>query len=689
MKRAGRFMRLRALILSALVLAAFGVVILRAAKVQLFDRSRLQRLARDQTRREIEWAPRRGLINDRRGQPLAVTQDVDSVFADPGAFATRAERETAARELARALHLDARKILRKLDGEKRFVWIQRRVDELAAARVRALGLDGVELVKEPKRFYPQRELAGHVLGFVGEEAGQEGVERELDPFLRGKTVSLPAVRDARGALVLGQGAPDAGALTGATVTLTLDSAIQLAAERELAKAVAAVHAAAGWAIVMDVNDGAVLALASSPSFDANKPGRDPAVWRNRAVQDQLEPGSTIKSFVVAAALDSGALQPDETLFCENGLWNHLGRKLHDDHPIAYATPTAVLVRSSNICAAKIGERLGKARLISYLRAFGFGEKTLVGLPGEGRGSVRDPARMPQIAVDTMSFGQGMSATGLQTVAAMAAIANGGTLLKPYLIEKVVGPDGAILLSRGREEVRRVLRPETAAQVAAMLEEVTRKGGTGTRAALADFRVAGKTGTAQKVDPVRGGYGEKRLASFLGFVPAEAPRLAILVAVDEPEGKVYGGEVAAPAWGAIASESLRQLGVVPQRSREDVFALPRPPREETELAATAAPNRIAGNFAVDPGAPPDGPARPPGAPGPRRPLGQGEVLVPDLSGLVARSAVRTLSELSLLAELRGSGTAVAQKPSAGSVVKRGARVRVVLAPPGPPGVERRP
>jgi cell division protein FtsI (penicillin-binding protein 3) len=671
MKRAGRFMRLRALLLATLVLAAFGMVIVRAAKVQLFDRSRLQRLARDQTRREIEWAPRRGPINDRRGQPLAVTQDVDSVFADPSAFATRAERETAARELSRALHLDARKILRKLDGEKRFVWIQRRVDELSAARVRALGLDGVELVKEPKRFYPQRELAGHVLGFVGEEAGQEGLERELDPFLRGKTVSLPAVRDARGALVLGQGAPDAGALTGATVTLTLDSAIQLAAERELSKAVAAVHAAAGWAIVMDVNDGAILALASSPSFDANKPGRDPAVWRNRAVQDQLEPGSILKAFVVAAALDSGALRPDETLFCENGLWNHLGRKIHDDHPIAYATPTLVLARSSNICAAKIGERLGKERLISSLRAFGFGEKTGIGLPGEGRGSLRNPANMPQIAVVTTSFGQGMSATGLQTVAAMAAIANGGTLLKPYLIEKVVGPDGAVLLSRGRAEVRRVLRPKAAAQVAAMLEEVTRKGGTGNRAALADFRVAGKTGTAQKVDPVRGGYGDKRLASFLGFVPVEAPRLAILVAVDEPEGRIYGGDVAAPAWGAIASEALRQLGVVPQRSREDVFALSLVPREETELAATAAPVRAVGNFSLESGA------------------RANQVLMPDLLGLAARSVVRTLSELSLLPELRGSGTAVAQQPRAGSIVKRGARVRVVLAPPGRPGVERRP
>ena len=566
--RAGRFLRLRVLVLGAVICGAFAVVIARAAKVQLFDRSRLSRLARDQTRREIEWAPRRGLIQDRRGQPLAVTQEVDSIFADPGAFTGPGASAAAATALGRALRMNPARLLRKLQSEKRFVWIQRRVDEAAAERVRALALDGVELVKEPKRFYPQRELAGHVLGFVGDEAGQEGIERQLDPLLRGKTLSMAAVRDARGATVLTQGAPDLAALTGATVTLTLDSEIQLAAERELGKAVAGSHAVGGWAVVMDVHSGAVLALAVSPAFDANKPGRDPSVWRDRAVQDQLEPGSTIKSFVISAALDAGVLRRDEPLFCENGAWKHLGKTIHDVDKTGAATPTVVLVKSSNICAAKIAERLGKERLIAYLRAFGFGEKTGIGLPGEGRGELRDPAHMAGIALDTTAFGQGMSATGLQTVAAMAAIANGGTLLRPYIVEKVVGSDGVVIAQRGREEVRRVLKPESAAQITAMLEEVTQKGGTGTAAALADFRVAGKTGTAQKVDPVRGGYGSKRLASFLGFLPAEAPRVAILVAVDEPEGrKHFGGDVAAPAWGAIASEALRQLGVAPQRSKE--------------------------------------------------------------------------------------------------------------------------
>lgn len=561
--KAGRGTRLRALALGGALLCAFGVVIARAAKVQLFDEARLSRLARDQTRREIEWAPRRGLITDRRGQPLAVTQDVDSVFADPASFAEAGKREVAATLLARALGQPREKVLKKLTGERRFVWLARRVDEATAERVADLRLDGVELVKEPKRFYPQRELAGHVLGFVGDEAGQEGLERELEPLLKGKALSVPAVRDARGATVLKQGAPDPSQLTGATVTTTLDSAIQLAAERELAKAVHAAKAAGGWAIVLDVQTGAVLALAGAPTFDANKPGRDPAVWRNRAVQDQLEPGSTIKSFLMAVAFEEKALRPDEALWCEQGAWRTLGHTLHDTHPIGWAGPTEILSESSNICAAKIGLKVGGPRLVAGLRAFGFGERTGVGLPGEGRGLLRDPARMPQIAVATTAFGQGMSATGLQTVAAMAAIANGGVLLKPYLVERVVGPDGKVLVARGREEVRRVLQPRTAARVTAMLEEVVRKG-TGTRAALADFRVAGKTGTAQKVDPVRGGYGEKRLSSFLGFAPVEAPRVAVLVAIDEPEGKKTGGEVAAPAWGQIAGEALRQLGVTPAR-----------------------------------------------------------------------------------------------------------------------------
>jgi len=652
-------MRVRAALAGAALLLGFGVVLARAAKVQLLDRARLSRLARDQTRREIEWAPRRGPIADRRGTTLAVTQDVDSIFADPAAFTTHRERAAAADLLARALRADRAKVLGRLAGEKRFVWLKRRVDEDTAARVAGLGLDGVELVKEPKRFYPQRALAGHVLGFVGEEGGQEGLERELDASLRGKPVSVQAVRDARGATVLAQGAPDPVDLTGATVTLTLDSAIQLTAERELSRAVASSRASAGWAAVIDVQSGAVLALASDPAFDANKPGRDPAVWRNRAVQDQLEPGSTLKSFVVAAALDAGVLDPAKPLYCENGVWERNGHLLHDSHKIRWATPAAVLRESSNICAAKIGEALGKQRLVAALRAFGFGERTFVGLPGEARGALPDPGRMPNIAVDTVSFGQGLSATGLQTVMAMAAIANGGLLLKPFIVSKVVAPDGKVLLQRQREEVRRVLRPATAREITAMLEQVVEKG-TGMKARVSGFRVAGKTGTAQKVDPVRGGYGDKRLASFLGFLPADEPRLAILVAVDEPEGDVFGGSVAAPAWSAIAAEALRQIGVAPDSAREEIaFA---------SVAQTPDDEVSAEELELD---------REP-QPASRKP---DRSVVPDLTGLPARSAVRRLAEAALEPELRGSGRTVAQSPRPGAIVKRGARVRVTLAPSG--------
>jgi cell division protein FtsI (penicillin-binding protein 3) len=660
---AGRWVRLRAALTGAVLLLCFGVVLARAAKVQLLDRGRLSRLARDQTRREIEWAPRRGLITDRRGAKLAVTQDVDSIFADPAAFTTPRERSSAADLLARALRTDRAKVLARLAGEKRFVWLKRRVDEVAAARVAGLGLDGVELVKEPKRFYPQRALAGHVLGFVGEEGGQEGLERELDASLKGKPVSVQAVRDARGATVLAQGAPDTADLTGATVTLTLDSAIQLAAERELSRAVASSRATAGWAAVVDVQSGAVLALASNPAFDANKPGRDPAVWRNRAVQDQLEPGSTIKSFVVAAALDARVLDPAKPLYCENGSWERYGHVLHDTHRVGWATPAAVLRESSNICAAKIGESLGKQRLVAALRAFGFGERTGVGLPGEAKGSMPDPARMPNISVDTVSFGQGLSATGLQTVMAMAAIANGGLLLRPFIVSKVVAPDGKVLLQRQREEVRRVIKPATAREIAAMLEEVVEKG-TGMKARVSGFRVAGKTGTAQKVDPIRGGYGEKRLASFLGFLPADDPKLAILVAVDEPEGDVFGGSVAAPAWSAIGAEALRQIGVAPDSARE-----------EAELASIAPPQEDEQPPEADAEADPE--IRPPAAAS--RPPKQS--VVPDLTGLPARSAVRKLAEAALEPELRGSGRTIAQSPRPGAIVKRGARVRVTLAPSG--------
>ena len=625
-------------------------MLLRAAKVQLFDRARLSRLAREQTRREIEWAPRRGKISDRNGAPLAVTQDVDSIFADPSAFTTQQEREAAASALARALRRDRADLLRRISQKnRRFVWIQRRADEAQAARVAKLGIDGIELVKEPKRFYPQRELAGHLLGFVGDEGGQEGLERELDPSLRGKGASLPALRDARGAVVLEQGAPDPAALAGASVTLSIDTAIQLAAERELARAVSASHAAGGFAVVVDVESGEILALASNPTFDANKPGRDPMRWRNRAVQDQLEPGSTIKSFVLAAALDRGAISLNQSFYCENGVWAHNGHRIHDTHKVQWATPVTVLSESSNICAAKIGEAVGKEKLVAALRAFGFGERTGIGLPGEGKGSVPDPARMPAIALDTISYGQGMSATGIQTAMAMAAIASGGTLLEPILVKEIVGPDGTVLVHRERKEIRRVLRPETALVLTGMLVEVVDKG-TGSKARIAGVKVAGKTGTAQKVDPVRGGYGAGRLASFLGFVPADAPKLTVLVAVDEPEGDVFGGSVAAPAFAAIASESLRQLGFAPARPRDPLAA-----RAKVSVRPAVARTRIAAS-----------------TPGPD------QAVVPDLIGLSGSSAAQKLRDSALEAEVRGSGRTVAQSPPAGVFVQRGARVLVTLA-----------
>ncbi len=567
-KSTGNGTRLRALVLGCAVLLAFGAVIARAAKVQLFDVSRLSRLARDQTRRELEWAPRRGRILDRNGMPLAVTEDVASVFADPIAFDTPQKREHAVGLLSKSLGLPRDKLEKKLETDKGFVWIERKIDDTAAsARLKEAlkaepRTDGIELVTEAKRYYPQRELASQVLGFVGEESGQEGLERELEPFLKGKSVQVQAVHGAGGYMAMETGAPDPSLLTGASVTTTLDATIQLTAERELRKAVTDSHAQGGWAVVMDSQTGALLALANSSSFDANKPGRDPTAWRDRAVQDQMEPGSTIKSFLMSLALDAKVVKPEESFFCENGAWHTLGRTIHDTHPIGNATPALILAHSSNICAAKIGLRLGPQRLIEGLRAFGFGEKTEVGLPGEGRGQLRDPAKMPQISVATTAFGQGMSATGLQTVAAMGAIANGGVLLKPYLVDRIVSADGAVLKTGGKAEVRRVLRAETAQTVTKMLVEVTQKGGTGTKAALSDFTVAGKTGTAQKVDPVRGGYTKDNFASFLGFVPAEAPRLVILVAVDAPQVHRMGGDAAAPAWSAIAKEALRQLGVAP-------------------------------------------------------------------------------------------------------------------------------
>jgi cell division protein FtsI (penicillin-binding protein 3) len=602
---------------------------------------------------------------------LAGSADARSVYADPAILRREDPRGSALARISRALGLDPAAVRRKLGRGSRFVFLARRVSPGEADAVERIVKDhrlrGVALVAETRRYYPKLELASQLLGVVGDDGnGLEGVELASDDLLAGAPAKVPSLRDGVGRTVLAGDPSASREREGARVELTIDQGLQLATERALARACLGARAAAGMAVALDPRTGEVLAMASWPPHNPNAP-RKANELRNRAVADAFEPGSTMKAFTIAGALDRRAVTPLDPIDCGNGSLAVGAHVIHDHEGMGWAGPSRILAASSNVGAAKIGARLGKERLHDVLVGFGFGERPGSGLPGEAKGSL--PFPRADITLATQSFGQGLTASPLQVTAAMAALANGGTLLRPRLVKRVVDTaTGEVLDEPGPEVVRRAVSPETAATVSRWLVGVVEDPkGTGKRARLDGWRVAGKTGTAQKADPVTGGYStDRRFSSFVGFAPAESPRVVVGIFVDEPKGDVYGGEVAAPAFREVVEYAMKMLGVPPAgvAVAAGTPALPappappaaEPPEEEAPPAVEAADRRA---------------ARAPG----------GGIAVPSLAGLPARAAVRRLEEADLAAELAGSGRVVAQTPAAGKVVARGTRVRMTLAPAG--------
>ncbi|MEI7704844.1 MAG: penicillin-binding transpeptidase domain-containing protein [Deltaproteobacteria bacterium] len=658
-------MAIRIGFVAAAFLVGFVVVTGRAVQLQVLQGDRLGSMARDQYLRELNQKPRRGTITDRNGAVLAGNAEADSIFVDPREFPPGARSRDLAR-LAKVLQLDPKALERKVAKGVRFAWAKRRVAPSEAEQVRAMKLAGVGFVKETRRYYPRRELAGQILGIVGDDGeGLEGIEKSLDDSLQGEGMRMPSLRDARGAHLLGAGPAPERVLEGARVELTIDQALQNAAERSLAQAVQRARAASGMAIAVDPATGEILAMATAPLFNPNAPRKEDL--RNRAVLDSFEVGSTAKTFVLARALDEGAIGVETPIFCENGRWNVGKHTIHDHKGLGWVPPARVIAASSNICAAKVGQRLGRERLQQAFLAFGLGERTQVGVAGEPRGQI--PYPKAEISLATMSFGQGMTATPLQITLAMAAIANRGVLMKPWLVRRVVDPvSGDVMSEAVPTPVRRVVSPETAAQVARWLEGVVADAdGTGRRARLPGWRAAGKTGTAQKADPNTRGYSlDKRFSSFVGFAPAEAPRIVIGVFIDEPKGEVYGGEVAAPVFRELAEHALKAYGVPTEGAPVAALTAAPPPAR----AAAAIPGRD--EAAVLPGED-AGPRPTPGDAGP--------VTVPAVQGLAARAALRRLESANLAGDVRGTGRVTGQVPRAGDRVERGTRVRLTLAPPG--------
>jgi cell division protein FtsI (penicillin-binding protein 3) len=549
----------------------FAVVGGRAGQLTVLHGQHLAWLARQQQQRQVSLVPRRGPIVDRSGEPLALTVDAESLFADPRLLGD--EPANIAR-VAAALGLRAGDLQRKVASASNgsFVWLKRLATPKEVAAVRAVGVSGVGTIAERRRVYPRAQLAAHVLGFAGVDAqGLEGVERQYDALIRPPGREIQEMeRDARGRAILVGGIVVEEDPVGARVETTIDATLQAVAERELTRGVQSAGAAGGTAVVLDPWTGAVLALANAPSFDPNNVTVSAAATRrNRAVTDIYEPGSTLKAMLAAAALDQGVVAPHDRVFCENGRYRVGRHVINDHHKEQWLTFAEVLWHSSNIGAAKIGAALGAERLDAYLRAFGFASKTGIALPGEAAGRLRPARRWKPIDVATASFGQGLAVTPLQLASAFAVIANGGELLRPYVVSQIVAPDGRVLLQQVPETVRRVIRSDTARVVRGLLRgPVEHDGGTGRLARIPGVAVAGKTGTSQKVDPTTGRYSAKaRVASFAGFVPADAPRFVIVVVIDEPTKSQYGGVVAAPVFREIAAATLGRTGIDGKATRQ--------------------------------------------------------------------------------------------------------------------------
>ena len=636
MRRSLKEIRFRLAVAKIFFLLLFGVVLGRAFQLQVLRGPDLRRLGEAQHLKKLTSLPKRGAVLDRSGESLAVSVVAHSVGAHPRRIK---DKEGVARELARILRLNPADVRKSLDSEKSFVWIKRQVAPQEAEQIQKLDAKGVEMSFEPNRFYPQGQIAGQVVGFVGRDSeGLEGLELQYNNYIRGQSGSSLIEFDAKRRSVLVEGVEELRVPPGADLHLTLHSAIQHLAEKELEAAVVKNRAKAGVAIVADPFTGELLALANYPSFDPNmfaKQGNDRA--RNRAIADSFEPGSTFKTILAAAALEEGVVGKEDVFYCEMGKYPYAGRIIHDTHPYGWLPFSKILQVSSNICFTKVAEKLRKERYFRYIEKFGFGKVTGVDMPGEVAGILRHHESWAAIDLATHAFGQGLSATPLQMVMAYGAVANGGFLMRPYVAQRISGPRGEVLLSNQPQVVRRVISEKTARALAAMLKEVTSEGGTGTMAKVEGFDVAGKTGTAQKADPVHGGYSRKRVASFVGFVPADEPRFVLMVMVDEPEASVYGGVVAAPAFGNIARGALRHLAVAPRSSDFTPMA-----KSSPEVPQRRVPIK-AGSVDNDGGA--DG--------------------APDFLGLSLREAVEKARAANMKVKMHGHGHVIKQHPLPGA------------------------
>ena len=636
--------RIRVFFISCIIFLCFLLVVARMFQLQVLKKEQLYKLASQQHHVQIPLVAKRGTITDRKGNELAVSIEVDSVYADPRKVV---DAEKTSNHLALILRIDQGELRQKLKNRGSFEWIQRKILSGEVEQIKALRLPGVFFLKENKRFYPNDQLAATVIGFVGlDSRGLEGVEFQYDTTLNGKGRVWSVDRDALGReIAIGDASLDKGDHY-QNVVLTLDKQIQHVVETELGRAVQKWGAKGGMAIAMDPSSGKILAMTTFPNFNPNQFLQYRSkIWRNRAISDVFEPGSLFKAFLAAAVLEEKIIRPSDSFFCENGSYTVYDRTIHDTSKHGWLTFQQIIKVSSNIGASKVAEKIGKERFYKYICSFGFGEKTGVGLSGESKGIVHHPRYWSPVALDTISFGQGISVTGIQLVTALSAIANGGSLMKPYVVEKITNEKGETVQSFQPQVIRKVISEDVAKNVTVLLKATTERGGTGEGAVPAGYDVAGKTGTAQKADAQLGGYEDHYNSGFMGFAPADDPKVVLLVVIDEPQGANYGGVVAAPVFKAIMEKVLPYFNAHPKGTlivKNEVNAIPvkRAVRPDSLMEEVKVVKAV------------------------------GKEVMPDLTGLSMRSALSRIEGKGLIIKVSGNGRVVDQSPRPGAVIEKG-------------------
>jgi len=563
-------MRKRAIILNTAIGFGFFIVLLRLADIMILNHERLNERAKMQQLKGENVQVRRGTIFDRHGREMAVNLELESLYCDPAEVASA---EKSAYVLSDLTGKPSQAILTKLNSGGHFVWLDRKLEPDVARKIKETKIKGLAFVPDAKRFYPKGHLASHILGFVDiDNKGIEGVELKYHSTLSTSGRKVLLSRDASGK-TLSQGVDMES--RGNNLVLTIDEGLQYMVETELDRAMEKWRAAAAAAIMMDPLTGDILALANRPSFNPNSlSGSKNFERRNRAITDCYEPGSTFKIIIGTAALEEKVVSLDTPFDCSRGVVEVGRRRIHDAHKHGLLTFKEVIQKSSNVGSVMVGMKLGKERIYKYAKAFGFGEKTGIDLPGEVSGLIRPPERWSGVSIGSVPIGQEVAVTPLQVLRAYSAIANGGLLVTPHVVSRIISPDGKTVWTF-TGETKRVLSQKTAETFRDILKTVTEEGGTAKSAAVSGNNVAGKTGTAQMVDPRTKRYStEKYISSFVGFVPADNPRIAMIVVIYEPRGQIYGGVVAAPVFKKIAENALSYLEVPREDNPRDMLVVSR-------------------------------------------------------------------------------------------------------------------